>query len=158
MRMLSLILLLFMLSTECSAKNNKHVNPTGTYKLMGTCKGGIKPNGAKWRCRVGELRVKRLGRSRVAISYYGDNGEPGYHVAQFIDTVFYNGNSAWSNPYGLDSCRIVIIFGRTAATILQDDYYCGFGYGAKARGTYEKVSDRIPKIESFEISIAPKVH
>ena len=143
-----IFLLLFLCAAHLSNSqpaNYVFVNPTGTYLLKGEkFKGEIKGN-------YGEVRVKLLDDSRLALAMYSNKGYPEYTSAAFTDTVMYNDNRAiYVSKYD-PSCQLVFAFETDGLNIKQvytdPASTCGFGKGVIPFGFIEKYSSDIPIIQ-----------
>jgi hypothetical protein len=148
---IELLLFFFLLFAPALAcySQRAFINPTGTYRM--TKKSNLS-NGMRYGY-AGEIRVKLLTYSRVAMSLYVDKGAPSYDQATILDTLAYRNGSCTFGPYpDLDSCRIRFAFTAKGISVSQKMNECGFGAGVHIDGYYRKVSNRTPRIEYFELS------
>jgi hypothetical protein len=142
------IFLLFFCAAHLSfsqTSRNLFINPTGTYVLKGEVyKGEIKGN-------YGEIRVKLLDNSFLAIAMYSNKGFPDYTSASFTDTVVYADNKAVHISKSDPSCQLVFAFETEGLNINQiytdPGSTCGFGKGVIPFGFIAKYSSDIPIIQ-----------
>lgn len=145
-----IFLLLFCCTTHLGYSqpaNYAFINPTGTYLLKGEkYRGEIKGN-------YGEIRVKLLDDSRLALTMYSNKGYPEYTSAAFTDTVVYNDNRAVYSSKDDPSCQLVFAFEADGLNIKQiytdPASTCGFGKGVIPFGFIDKYSSDIPIIQSL---------
>jgi len=147
---LSLILLgRGRLSEGLSGGSPVFINPTGTYILKGEIKN------TKIIGHYGELRVRLLDSSSVALCFYLNNGYPGYESGSLVDTLPYEGNRAIYNPANDSSCVIYFVFDPGSAAItkaLTDPHSgCGFRPGVIIPAVFEKTSTDIPVIQDLSL-------
>jgi hypothetical protein len=125
------------------------INPTGTYILKGEVKN------SKIIGNYGELRVRLLDSSSVALCFYLNNGYPGYESGSLVDTLPYEGNRAVYNPAGDSSCVIYFVFDPGSAFItkaLTDPHSgCGFRPGVIIPAVFGKTSADIPVIQDLSL-------
>ena len=125
------------------------INPTGTYIL----KGAIDKN--RIMGHSGELRVKLLGRAKVAMSFYINKGYPGYESGSFMDTVAYVDNLAKYVPAADPGCTIIFSFTYRDAELRQTfsnpQSGCGFGNGVMTAALFHKSSDENPIIQDLSL-------
>ena len=120
-------------------------DPTGTYILKGeNHKGEIKGNFA-------EIRVKMLGDSLLALSFYSNKGYPEYTSGSFTDTLSYLDNKAIHYLKLDPSCQIVFTFEMEGLNIRQSytdpSSTCGFEKGVMPLGFVQKYSSDTPIIQ-----------
>jgi len=141
------ILPLLVLSGFLPGKSPSFVDPTGTYML----KGVIKNN--KIIGHSGELRVRLLNDSTVALCFYINAGYPGYKSGSFIDTSAYEDNRVAYQPRQDTSCSIYFYFELRKVSIMQvmsdPRSGCGFAPGVFVPGNFLKVSSETPIIQSL---------
>lgn len=141
-------LLLFYCVTQISYSQllrDVFINPTGTYVLKGEkYRGEIRGN-------YGEVRIKLLDDSTLAISMYGNKGYPDYSSASFTDTMVYVDNRAAHLSKSDPSCQLVFAFDQDGLNIKQiytdPSSTCGFEKGAMPLGFIAKYSSDIPIIQ-----------
>jgi hypothetical protein len=149
--------LFLLVSVTClmTAGQNKpltnFINPTGSYKLDNKT---IIKNGDTYGY-FGDIDVKLLDSSRIAISFFVCKGAPGYNLGAFVDTVAYKQNMAIrTTPEDDPTCRITFRFAKKGITVEQYqadlNYGCAFGHGVFADGFYKKISSKIPVIADME--------
>lgn len=144
----SILLLLFAVGVYFSNGQpirNVFIDPTGTYVLKGEkYKGEIKGH-------HGEVRIKLLGDSLVAITMYSNNGYPDYASASFTDTMEYANNRAVHISKSDPSCQLVFAFDINGLEIKQiytdPTSTCGFVKGTIPLGYIAKYSSAIPVIQ-----------
>lgn len=126
---------------------NVIINPTGTYLLKGE----------KFRNEIkghyGEVRVKLIADTLVAISMYSNNGYPEYSSASFTDTIVYSDNKAVYHSKADPSCQMVFSFDTDGLNIKQiytdPASTCGFEKGVMPLGFVPKYSSDTPVIQSL---------
>jgi hypothetical protein len=126
------------------------IDPTGTYILKGEkYKGEIKGN-------HGEVRIKLLNDSMVAITMYSNKGYPDYTSASFTDTMEYADNRAIHFSKTDPSCQLVFAFDINGLDIKQmytdPASTCGFEKGTIPLGYIEKYSSAVPVIQPLSRS------
>jgi hypothetical protein len=127
---------------------NIFIDPTGTYILKGaTSKNKVVGHS-------GEIRIKLLGKDRVAMSFYINKGYPGYESGSFLDTLLYNDdNEAVYTPAKDPGCAFLFYFSANSAETLQvlsnPESGCGFGKGVMASARFEKYSGEAPIIQDL---------
>ena len=129
----------------------RFVNPTGSYKLDGKIR--IK-DGDTFGC-FGDIDVKLIDSSKIAISFFICKGAPSYNLGSFLDTLAYQQNVAiYTTPEYDSTCRVIFSFREKGVTVEQFqadlNFGCGFGHGVFADGYYKKVSSKIPVIADIE--------
>ena len=144
------IILLLLISVGVHFSNGQpirkvFIDPTGTYVLKGEkYKGEIKGN-------HGEVRIKLLNESLVAITMYSSNGYPDYDSASFTDTMKYANNKAVHFSKSDPSCQLVFAFSADGLDIKQmytdPASTCGFEKGTIPLGFISKYSSAIPVIQ-----------
>lgn len=147
-KLLSFALLLCSLHL-CFGQPSRNViiNPTGTYVLKGE----------KYRHEIrghyGEIRVKLITDSLVAVAMYSNSGYPGYASASFTDTILYTDNKAIYYSKADPSCRMIFEFDVDGVNIKQiytdPASTCGFGKGVIPLGFTPKYSSYTPVIHSL---------
>lgn len=137
---------LFLLSGTGSPFVPVFIDPTGTYILKGEVKN------SKIISHYGELRVRLLDTSRVALCLYINEGYPGYASAALTDTLHYEDNRAIYTPRG-DSCSIYFVFDIRTVEIrelLTDPHSgCGFHPGVLIPAVFDKTSSDVPVIQDL---------
>jgi hypothetical protein len=127
----------------------KHINPTGSYKLVSNAK--IKDGDTYG--YSGDIEVKLLDSSRIAISFYVTKGMPSYNSGSFIDTLFFQDNIAIYKTNEDSTCTMTFKFSGRGIKVGEKtaDYNsgCGFGHAVVANGFYKKTSSRVPQKENF---------
>ena len=123
------------------------IDPTGTYILKGTVvKNRITGHS-------GEMRVKLLDRSKVALCFFISKGYPGYESGSFIDTLLYRDNQALYTPAADSDCTIIFCFSHKVAEIRQiyidPQCSCGFGRDIMISTFFEKSSGDKPIIQDL---------
>lgn len=147
------ILLLLILVGACLSNaqtGNVFVDPTGTYVLKGEkYRGEIKGS-------YGEVRIKLLSDSLVAITLYTCNGYPDYASASFTDTMQYETNRAVHFSRSDPSCQLVFLFDNEGLNMKQvytdPASTCGFPKGTIPLGFIAKYSSEIPIIQPISRS------
>lgn len=152
MKTIAFLLLFYCAPYISSTQPLKHaiINPTGTYVLKGEKhKGEIKGN-------FGEVRVKLLTDSLIAITMYCNKGFPDYSHASFYDTVLYGNNKATYLSKDDASCRLIFDFEADGLYIKQiytdPASTCGFESGVIPLGYIQKYSSDIPVIQAIHRS------
>jgi hypothetical protein len=132
-------------------KTTRFINPTGSYVLDSktTTKDG------EIYGPFGEIDIKLLDSSRIAISFFVCKGAPNYNMGTFIDTLIYRNNVALrTTPEDDTTCRIKFTFTRKVIIAEQTqanlNFGCGFGHAVFADGSYKKISGKIPIIAGIE--------
>ena len=101
----------------------------------------------------GELRVKLLGRAKVAMSFYINKGYPGYESGSFMDTMAYVDNLAKYVPAADLGCTIIFSFTSRDAELRQTfsnpQTGCGFANGVMTSAFFHKSSDENPIIQDL---------
>jgi len=143
---LALILLHQDIRKDSSKANSKFINPNGTYRL-----GKNKTNkSGEIYGYFGEVRIKLIDSSKIAMSFYVCKGAPGYNSGSFIDTLDYNKNQSFYIPDDDKTCRLTFSFNKKGITVAQTqdnlNSGCGFGHGVFADGYYKRVSREVPEI------------
>lgn len=142
---LLLILCTSLVASSYAQRGSFFVNPTGTYLLKGEKhKNEIRGN-------YGEIRVKLLNDSLIALAMYGNAGYPQYSSATFMDTIAYVNNRAFYTSRFDSSCQIVFSFEEDGLNIKQiytdPASTCGFEKGSIPLGFISKYSSNIPIIQ-----------
>lgn len=144
--LLTLITLwIFLVSTNI--QKSDYLNPTGTYNLDSkTEKKGNDIYGY-----TGQIQVKAITKTRIAITLGVNKGAPSYNSGTLIDTLDYFDDVAIykdTNPQGDASCKITFSFNPKGVNVTEKtaDYNmgCGFGHAVVASGFYKKTSSAIP--------------
>jgi hypothetical protein len=146
-----LLLMTGHLSAEAQVKQAAaFFNPTGTYKLDNktTVKDGDTYG------YFGEIRIKLITNSKIAISFFICKGAPSYNSGSFIDTLDYRSNKAvYTTPDDDTTCRITFVFTNKGVTIdhrqANINFGCGFGHAVVANGFYKRTSIKVPVIEDL---------
>lgn len=149
----SFLFLLFYCVTNLGygqPSRNVFIDPTGTYVLKGEkYKGEI-------RGHHGEVRIKLLSDSLVAIAMYSNKGYPEYTSASFTDTIAYANSRAVHFSKTDPSCQLVFSFETDGLDIKQiytdPASTCGFEKGTIPLGFIEKYSSDIPIIQTLSRS------
>jgi hypothetical protein len=141
------ILPLLVLSGFVPGKTPPFIDPTGTYRL----KGVVRNN--RIIGHSGELRVRLLNDSTVALCFYMNAGYPGYKAGSFIDTSAYEDNKATYQPPLDTSCAVYFNFELQKVQIMQvmsdPRSGCGFAPGVFIPTNFPKVSSEVPVIQSL---------
>jgi hypothetical protein len=123
------------------------IDPTGTYIL----KGEVKKN--RLTGHSGEIRVRLLEKTRIALCFYINSGYPDYESGSFLDTLSYRDNQASYRPARDPQCSILFFFSRHKAEVQQlynnPSSGCGFGKGVMASNVFEKYSGDEPVIQDL---------
>lgn len=142
-------LLIFLLLNHLNISSTPTIDfliPTGTYKLNEKT---IKRDGDIYGY-FGEIRVKRLDSSKIAMSFYVCKGAPSYNSGSFIDTLDYIKGKAVYIPEDDSTCKITFHFKKQGIDVTQSqanlNVGCGFGHAVFADGYYKKVSKKTPEI------------
>lgn len=141
----------FLAAQGQSKKAVSFLNPTGSYKL--DSKTTVKDGDTYG--YFGEIKIKLLSRSRIAVSLFVCIGAPSYNSGSFIDTLkCLNNKAIYTTPEFDTSCRIKFTFSKRGITVGQHqanlNFACGFGHAVFAGGFYKKYSSKIPKIDDME--------
>jgi hypothetical protein len=127
----------------------KPIDPTGSYKLVSNAK--IK-NGDVYGYS-GDIEVKLLDSSRIAISFFVTKGMPSYNSGSFIDTLFFRDNIGTYKTKEDSTCTMTFRFSAKGIKVEEKtadyNFGCGFGHAVVADGFYKKTSSKIPKNENF---------
>jgi hypothetical protein len=149
--LLCLLLLITNLLAEGQTKKPiSFIDPTGSYKLHS--KTEVRDGDTYG--YFGEMNVKLLPQSKIAISFFICRGATAYTSGSFIDTLSYEQNMAiHRTPEDDTTCKIVFNFARKGVSVLQYQANlnsgCGFGHGVLADGYYKKTSGKVPKISDL---------
>jgi len=132
-------------------KATSFINPTGSYKL--DSKTTVKDGDTYG--YFGDIDVKLLDSTRIAISFFVCKGAPSYNSGSFIDTLTYKNNVALhTTPEDDSSCRIKFKFNKKGITVEQYqadlNFGCAFGHAVFADGFYKKTSSKVPVIAEIE--------
>ena len=147
--LLQLLILQVHLSSNAQIRSKANfINPTGSYKLNGRT---VKKNGETYGY-FGDIKVKLLANSRIAITLFVCKGAPSYNSGTIWDTLHYQNNKAiYLTPEDDSTCKITFTFKKTGIFINQQqanlNFGCGFGHGVFADGYYKKISSKIPVID-----------
>ena len=132
-------------------KATSFINPTGSYKLdrKTTVKDGDTYG------YFGDIDIKLLDSSRIAISFFVCKGAPSYNMGTFVDTLTYRNNVAiHTTPEDDTTCRIKFTVTKKGITVEQYqanlNFGCAFGHAVFANGFYKKTSSKVPVIASLE--------
>jgi hypothetical protein len=126
------------------------INPTGSYKL--DSKTTVKDGDTYG--YFGDIDVKLLDSSRIAISFFVCIGAPSYNMGTFVDTLTYRNNVAiHTTPEDDTTCKIKFTVNKKGITVEQYqadlNFGCGFGHAVFANGFYKKVSSKVPIIAKY---------
>lgn len=136
-----------LLSTSYLTDRPIFIDPTGTYLL----KGEVKKN--KIVGRSGELRVRLLNETTVAMCLYVNKGDPGYESGFILDTLHYEDNRFIYTPTNDTSCAIYFLFTIKSVEIdrvsSNPRVECGFRPGVLEPSIFDKISSDIPVIETL---------
>lgn len=127
-----------------------HGNPTGTY-IIGK---GLSQEDNEPERNFGEIRVKKISPTKVAVALYVISGAPSYDSGDFVDTLILRNNQAIFSKSDFDtSCRIYFKFFASRLVVKQTSKIhpspCGFGWNADISGVYRKVSAKVPLIRDL---------
>jgi hypothetical protein len=144
-----LFLWIFYFAVGQTNQLQKPIDPTGSYKLVSNAK--IK-NGDVYGYS-GDIEVKLLDSSRIAISFFVTKGMPSYNSGSFDDTLFLQDNVATYKTKEDSTCTMTFRFSVKGITVEEKtadfNFGCGFGHAVIADGFYKKTSSKIPKNENF---------
>ncbi|MBC7904415.1 MAG: hypothetical protein H7Y27_13405 [Gemmatimonadaceae bacterium] len=153
MKTLFIIIAAFFLLCSTSISGFYHspkqdpVDPTGTYQLK-----GVKRNNRIYG-HHGEIRIRMIDSSTVAVSFYISKGYPGYQSGAFTETLHFEDNRIVYEPPGNTGCRICIRFFEETAVIEQwftdPRSTCGFAEAVIASRTFQKVNNEEPLIQDL---------
>ena len=105
----------------------------------------------------GDLKVKLLNDSTIAVTLYVCKGAPSYNSGILWDTIVLKKNTAIYIPKDETTCKITFLFKNNGIIVTQKqsnlNFGCGFGQGVFADGFYKKVSSKIPVIKDPEDDI-----
>jgi len=123
------------------------INPTGTYKLGNR----IAEKDGDTYGYFGEIKVKLLPKSKIAITLFVCKGAPSYNSGTIWDTLtFKNSKALCTTPDDDSTCKITFRFKKNGVSVDQQqanlNFGCGFGHGVFADGYYRKISSKIPVI------------
>jgi len=126
------------------------INPTGTY-IIGK---GLRQEDNEAKGNFGEIRVKKISPTKVAVALYVISDAPAYDSGDFVDTLTFRNNQAVFAKSGFDtSCRIYFGFSKSLLVVKQTSKIhpspCGFGWNANISGVYKKVSAKAPVIRDL---------
>lgn len=126
------------------------INPTGTY-IIGN---GLRQEDNEPKGNFGEIRVKKISSTKVAVALYVINGAPAYDSGDFVDTLTFGNSQAVFSKNSFDtSCRIYFKFSGSRLIVRQTSkihpFPCGFGWNADISGVYRKVSAKVPSIRDL---------
>jgi hypothetical protein len=141
------LLLMLMLPGLLSSDNNQtFIDPTGTYIL----KGEVRDNHVV--THSGEIRVKLLGPTLLALCFYIDRGYPKHESGSFLDTLRYDDNSALYAS-GDSACMLRFAFRPNGVELIHvfsmNKSDCGFTPGVLTGAFFKKASSGIPVIQSL---------
>jgi hypothetical protein len=106
-----------------------------------------------WQLRNNEFKIWALGEQRLKIEFFGtfEHDSPMGRTANTGEgsgIARIEGDTAIFKPEGAEEeCKITLKFSRGKLVVAQDGI-CGFGFNARADGTYKKVSSKKPKFDS----------
>ena len=122
------------------------LNPTGTYKFNEKT---VKRDGEVYGY-FGEIRVKLIDSSKIAMSFYVCKGAPSYNSGSFIDTLDYVNEKVIYIPEDDSTCRITFYFKKHGIDVIQSqanlNFGCGFGHAVFADGYFKRISRKTPEI------------
>ena len=138
------LLLAFFFVYFCSPAQ---INPTGTY-IIGK---GLSQEESNTEGNFGEIRVKKISPTKLAIALYVISGAPAHDSGDLVDTLTFRNNKAvFANSVFDKSCRIYFTFSESQLVVKQtSDTHpspCGFGWNADVSGVYRKRSSKVPVI------------
>jgi hypothetical protein len=147
MQLLFLIIFLFVSTVNFSHSVSPHfLNPTGTYKFNEKTE---KRDGEVYGY-FGEIRVKLLDKSKIAMSFYICKGAPSYNSGSFVDTLDYFNEQVIYIPEDDSICKIVFHFKAQGIDVTQSqknlNFGCGFGHAVFADGYFKRISRKTPEI------------
>lgn len=129
-----------------STISKRFLNPTGTYKFNTK----IEKRDGEVYGYFGEIRVKLIDSSTIAISFYVCKGAPGYNSGSFVDTLNYFNREVIYIPEYDSTCKITFHFKEHGIDVTQSqadlNFGCGFGHGVFADGHYKRISRKTPEI------------
>jgi hypothetical protein len=138
---------LFFTSGRPALSGSSIINPTGTYILKGNIRGN------RIMGHFGEIRVKLLTTTKIAICFYINTGYPDYHSGSFLDTLAYQDDLATYLPRQSSGCSILFCFAikevETQQIFTDPRSNCGFGTGVMASTIFNKYSMEIPVIQDL---------
>jgi hypothetical protein len=144
-----LFLSIVLLSGDSLTNSPTFIDPTGTYLEKGEVKN------SKIVGHYGELRVRLLDTSTIALCFYVNNGYPNYESGSFMDTLHFEDNRAIYGPANDTSCRIFFSFQLRSVEVselLTDPHSgCGFHPGVMIPAVLEKTSSDIPVIQDLSV-------
>ena len=152
MRPLMNLIILCFVSNFCSGQKIRLSaasisNPTGTYKFEGK----TKIRDGETFGYFGEIKVKLIDTSRLAMSFYICKGAPSYNSGSFVDTLDYKQNIAVYKDHDhlQSACTVSFTFSKKKIEIKESanyEYGTCWGHGVAAFGSFKKVSNNIPVI------------
>src|ERR1051326_1077732 len=97
-----------------TAKTAEFIDPTGSYKLQLKTK---KRDGDVYGY-FGDIHVKLLDHSKIAMSFYICSGAPAYNSGAFVDTLHYKENTAvYRDSDSNKGCTVTFKFNRKSVNI-----------------------------------------
>lgn len=150
MQLFFLILFLCLSDGNTShAISKRFLNPTGTYKYNEKT---VKRDGEVYGY-FGEISVKLIDRSKIAMSFYVCKGAPSYNSGSFIDTLDYVDEKVIYIPENDSTCRITFYFKEHGVHVTQSqanlNFGCGFGDAVFADGYFKRISRKTPEISDL---------
>lgn len=138
---------LIVATGRLSPGNQEYVNPTGTYLLKGEVRNSQIVG------HYGELRVRLIDSTTLALTFYLNKGYPGYESGAFLDTLRYGDNRAVFKPRADSSCAFYFSFDPHSVEVdkwsTSPNSGCGFGSGVIVPAILEKISSEIPVIQDL---------
>ncbi|PWT94799.1 MAG: hypothetical protein C5B52_19145 [Bacteroidetes bacterium] len=126
-------------------RSQTFIDPTGTYILKGKFQNSVLKG------RYGEIRVKLLDSTSIAMTFYMNSGYPNYFAGAFIDTLMYDGTSAIYSCSEQKIYKINFRFSNDEVELSQlyEDPHssCGFESGVIVSGAIKKYSKDTPVIK-----------
>jgi hypothetical protein len=130
-------------------KSPDFIDPTGTYLEKGEVKN------SKIVGHYGELRVRLLDSSTIALSFYVNKGYPNYEFGSLMDTLSYDGSRASYKPTNDSACAIYFAFELRSVEVFQvltnPRSGCGFRPGVMIPAVLVKTSSDVPVIQDLSV-------
>lgn len=150
--LLTPIFLVSIVSFGQKKQATKVFSVTGTYRYDGeTYRKGDDTYGY-----YGSIKVKQIGKGRIAMSFFICKGAKSYSSGSFLDTLVLNGSTAIYKTDCDANCTLVFRFTKSGViTIHKDadgDYNssCCFGHAVVADGYFRKTSSKTPIIKDTD--------
>jgi hypothetical protein len=143
MKPATFLIALFLTLSSFSIQTT-YIDPTGTYVLDSKT---TKKDGEVYGY-TGKIQVKKLGSSKIIMTFVVNKGAPSYNSGSFVDTLNYKNNrSIYTNTEADSTCKITFDFNKRGVDVREEtaDYNhgCSFGHAVVANGFYKRISSKI---------------